>query len=558
MENVTSKMQNVDGRKVTRRSFVTGAAAAGIVAGAAATAGAALADDAAGIPQTWDEECEILILGYGAAGLAAAITAAEEGLGDALVLEAAPEEYTGGNFRCAGQVTLTTDNPEGLVEYQTALNGAYVVAPGLMDAWGQDIAGNLEWLTSIGADMVATNVASPEFADFPSSDSVQCYLPGGTRGMGALWEWMHGHADEDGVRVLYGTRARSLVFDPATKEVFGVRAEKEDGGEVAVKASKGVVVACGGFENDPDLIRENSSIGQPRLGFYGTPYNRGDSIRMARQIGARLWHMNNFAGVGAPAIKANGDHSDVSAKLRLGTKSFIYVAGDAKRFMREEDTSLVKHGKILRNGNYIQSRIPDPAWAIFDQACYDKYPIVDPDSFNCWLPRLGLLENETNDDYLAAGVIVKADTAEELAEAIGLDPEALAQTVEEYNGYAAQGYDPDFHRGEAVYQTGAMDSLNRPISSDEPVIDAFDLVALEGPLYAVKISANLINTQGGAERDVNGQIVDNDGNPIPRLFGAGEFGCVYSFIYNGGGNVGEAFASARKAVRNIAALDAWE
>lgn len=63
---------------------------------------------------------------------------------------------------------------------------------------------------------------------------------------------------------------------------------------------------------------------------------------------------------------------------------------------------------------------------------------------------------------------------------------------------------------------------------------------------------------GGPTRSAKGEVTDVDGNPIPRLFSAGELGCIYGYMYNGGGNVGEALASGRIAVRNAAALEPWE
>jgi predicted oxidoreductase len=90
------------------------------------------------------------------------------------------------------------------------------------------------------------------------------------------------------------------------------------------------------------------------------------------------------------------------------------------------------------------------------------------------------------------------------------------------------------------------------------VIDAFELQELKPPYYAIQMWPLIINTQGGPRRGVGGEVLDVEGNPIPRLYEAGELGCVYSYMYNGGGNVSEALSSGRLAARNIAALEPWE
>ena len=68
----------------------------------------------------------------------------------------------------------------------------------------------------------------------------------------------------------------------------------------------------------------------------------------------------------------------------------------------------------------------------------------------------------------------------------------------------------------------------------------------------------MLNTQGGAKRNGACEVLDLEGNPIPRLYSAGEFGTIYGYMYNGGGNISEAVASGRVAGQNSAVLDAWD
>ena len=79
----------------------------------------------------------------------------------------------------------------------------------------------------------------------------------------------------------------------------------------------------------------------------------------------------------------------------------------------------------------------------------------------------------------------------------------------------------------------------------------------EGPYYAVELSPSMLNTQGGPRRNNKAQIVKPDGTPIPRLYSAGELGSIYSYLYQGTGNIGECLAFGRIAGRETAALSSW-
>jgi predicted oxidoreductase len=80
----------------------------------------------------------------------------------------------------------------------------------------------------------------------------------------------------------------------------------------------------------------------------------------------------------------------------------------------------------------------------------------------------------------------------------------------------------------------------------------------DGPYYAIELSPSMLNTQGGPRRDEKAQIVRPDGSPIPRLYSAGELGSIYSYLYQGTGNIGECLAFGRIAGRNAAAETPWE
>ena len=78
-----------------------------------------------------------------------------------------------------------------------------------------------------------------------------------------------------------------------------------------------------------------------------------------------------------------------------------------------------------------------------------------------------------------------------------------------------------------------------------------------GPYYAVELSPSMLNTQGGPRRNEKAQVLRPDGSPIPRLYSAGELGSIYSYLYQGTGNIGECLAFGRIAARNAMAESPW-
>lgn len=551
---------------LSRRSFLGGSALA--LAGAVTTAlvgcsGSENVQRGEGQAATsnnvvWDDETDIIVVGAGGAGLSAGITVATEGLGECILFEAAPEERMGGNTRVSGQCVFIPKSVEGAIEYQTNLNGPYEVEPELVRAWAENICENLDWLTDLGLELEKTSAYSPEWPDVPGCDDAQVYLVEGVMSHMILWDRLKEVADDYELDIRCDSRVRDLVFDPVTKEVFGVKVEVS-GSETFVKARKGVVLACGGFENDAELMKTYQTIGYPHNIPFGTPYNRGDGIRMAQRIGAKLWHMNSFAMSGY-AIRpcTEGEDADAGGVLYLDTHDYLFVGSDAKRFAYEEAVSIGRHGKDLVGGASVTEGTISPAFLIIGQGafdsrliCFDEYPDGWPACFPDFFCT-------TNQALVDAGLMAKGETIEELAEQLGLNPTVLANTVKTYNDHAAVGEDPDFGRGTPVY--GGFDTSQGATDGDAatPTIEAFDLVALEGPYYGIPIGSGIINTQGGPKRDVAGNIVDVDENPIPRLYGAGEFGTIYSYSYNGGGNVSEALSSGRLAARSVGALESWD
>ncbi len=320
-------------------------------------------------------------------------------------------------------------------------------------------------------------------------------------------------ARPDQIVVWLESPATGLVQDPATKTVVGVRVH-HDGGEAFVQAKNGVVLACGGFENNPQMVQDY--LGAARLAPLGSTYNVGDGVKLGIEVGADLWHMHNYEALGmlgGNAIHVN--EADGRARLTYWTGvaqgSLIVVGDDGGRFMKEDDTE--RHGHFYSNGVW---RIPTPQ--------YEPHMVFDQKKYDWFEENFASLPNK---EFMSG--LVSAQTLEGLAEAIGADAEILRQTVEHWNAMCEAGV--DYEKGRA------------PES-----MEAFD----DGPYYAAALRPNVLNTQGGPRRSARAEVMGTDGEPIPHLYSAGELGGVTPFQYQGGGNMAECLIFGKIAGENAA------
>jgi hypothetical protein len=211
----------------------------------------------------------------------------------------------------------------------------------------------------------------------------------------------------------------------------------------------------------------------------------------------------------------------------------IVVGPDARRFTDEKFKT--RHGKVPVNGNWLPLSTPCPMFLIFDRTLFSAGPLYDKHPSHGWTQIIERYDwSEDNSVELAKGWIKTADTLAALAAAVELDPDTLAQSVTRWNRHCDARHDSDFGRKLML----------------APIV--------EPPFYAIELSPSMLNTQGGPRRNERAQIVRPDGTPIPRLYSAGELGSIYSYLYQGTGNIGECLAFGRVAGRNAAAETPWE
>lgn len=533
--------------KMDRRSFVAGTAAMGALA-AAGVAGAAVADEAPAVE--WADEADVVIVGTGCAGMSAALTMAIEGLGSCLVLEVAPRELRGGNSGSTAGIVFSPDSVDAAIEYQNALSGAYACDEETMQVWAENLLENIPWMTEhLGCEFKRNEQGTwgiqGEYPFMPRAQECPSY----NVTEGTTWQVLAGKYDELEIPTYYETRAVRLITNEAG-EVVGV--ETEDGR--SFKANKAVLLASGGFEANPEMMKTYLPAGYPDVIGKGSWYNRGDGIKMAQALGAELSHMSNVSGAALGLKMMATDDVDSRTWTRWHTHGYIWVDSRGRRFQDEDVlyTELLRHGKQYRAGTFTESSMPAGAWAIFTQEEFDGGCIFSTSCFAAMKAVDGRFTE--NQEALDAGVIVKCDTIDDLATATGIDAAQLQKTIDRYNGMVAAGEDTDFGRGLA------KNEYSEPMNwegNEEDVEGraAFDLVAIEAPYYCVQLVGTLLNTQGGPKRSANCEVIDVFGQPIPRLYSAGEMGCEYHYIYNVGGNIAEAISSGRLAARIMSALE---
>lgn len=557
----------------SRRSFVAGATAAGmsLAAALAASTNKAMAESTPtvnSVPEAWDIETDVVVMGYGYAGEASAISAAAEGC-QVQVFEKAPVEHAGGNSSvCCGAIQLA--NGDGAVEYWKAIawDGAseeecQAMADNcaVMPQWFNDNVFEIEIGENTEADKRSktfNGVTYPESNVVTMKIDVETGVPAGGKGNAywkALDEVIHDRY-ADTITVNYGAPVTHLIFDPATKEVFGVRAEI-DGEEKTVKARRGVIMACGGFENNYQMIQD--FVQQHYEQFHiGSPYNTGDGIIMLMEIGAKLRHMAAVE-YGSPCQYdlSKQYHQAIPAYNAGDVTHMIHINNHGERFYAESERwpahdkrypmpCFIQETPTLETKNY-------PWWMVYDETrrgLGTLFAWSSPVRNEGWSGVHGGDDlYQWSDDNLAEvdmGLVLKADTIEELGQKMGFEGDDLAtfiDTVARYNENGANGEDPDFGRTPTKAESDEGDGLGMTMS--------------DGPFYATRVCLCYLNTNGGGDRTVDYQVKAWNDQPIPRLYEAGEFGSIFYHYYAGGGNVCEAFTNGMMAGQNVAALEPW-
>lgn len=473
---------------------------------------------------------DVVVIGYGGAGAAAAIEAAEAGA-SVLVVEKFGEgggttKMAGGNIRSVRDASQMVQHIEAITDGTTDRESIEAHVQGLLDlpAWIERCGGKIA--TDPSEALEAKREPGPPYPGATPGTIFSGVV--GAEGIGlryrwpkhnglsrgkAAWHMLSSNVESRGVEVITNTPVTRLIRDGVSGRVTGIVAS-QGGAPLQIAARKGVVLASGGFAWSADLMQHYLGLAIPSA---APPHrNTGEGVLMAQAVGASLWHMNGFVlsmGIKVPEY-------DATFAFKIRERGFILVDRGAERFCDESKLAGHSGGMLLEHRDHRNAIWPRvPSFAIFDEATRLAGPIVTPDAgYN--------LDSGWSDDNsmpVEKGWITTANTIEALAGKLGLDATTLRRTVDSYN----RGIDAD------------SDVLGRPASDSLPLT--------QGPFYGVAIWPTVYNTQGGPRRAATGEILDPFGAPIPGLFGAGELGSIFNTLYPGGMNYGEAFVSGRVA-----------
>jgi 3-oxosteroid 1-dehydrogenase len=538
----------------------------------------------------WDEIFDAVVVGSGGGALTAALLAAD---GGASVVVVEKDEFIGGTTAVSGgdmwipnnRFVADRDSREDAIAYITRLSDGRVTDPSLIEHYVDTAPVMFEWLLAntgydsephIQLDDYYSVIGNrlPGVRHFPRTCAVKPYPAGAelgaelarkiasgpwippqeisfpeqrrgdvgpeelakrqregwrAKGGGLIAPLLKGLVDR-GVEVRTSTPATELVTDEGA--VVGVIVEAPDGPR-RIGARRGVVLACGGFDWDPEMVK--TFIGYEVKPVTPAP-NTGDGHRMAMAVGAKLGSMNSFFGYGViyEPWETGRDGKPVPQMLMgLGPGSII-VNQHGQRFM---------HGGYTYNDfphpfGFFDQRNPGytnqpPGWVIFGSDVAEQGIIGSK-------PGIAMSLTGPNGEE-APDWLKLAGSVRELAEQTGIDPDVLEETVNRYNTYAEKGEDPDWGDPGQTHVLTGPDTVNRkPIS---------------GPTFgAIQQWPGTLGTNGGLRIDKDARVLGYRVPVIDGLYAAGNTSAtILGAIYGGGGScIGPSVTMGYHAGRHIA------
>ncbi|MCL2585896.1 MAG: FAD-dependent oxidoreductase [Streptosporangiales bacterium] len=537
-------------------------------------------------------EFDVVVLGSGAAGLVAAVAAADSGASVGLFEKA---DLVGGTTALSGGTTWIPANPhqpggedsraDALAYLESLSHG--LIDPGLAAALVDTGPAFIEWVERATPVRFHVVTGMPDYhpehpggkpgggrsldpalfrfgelgkwADrvvmpdrIPRLTLTEAPLGGGTgiaappdRATRKAEDWRGcGHALvggllkallDRGIEPVTSARATGLLREDSgrTRRVAGVRLEMAGSARTTeVTARRGVIIATGGFEWDPDLVR--AFLRGPMTSPASVPPNTGDGLRMAMEAGAALANMREAWWV--PTVEIPGDEAFGRQRARLVLRErtlprSIMVNRQGRRFCDEAANYNALGGAFHQfdPGSFDYANLP--CWLVFDQGYLRRYGFLT-------VPPGGT----------APGWLHRAGSVEDLAGLIGIPARALRDTVTRWNAHVEAGRDPDFRRGDSAYDgwNGDRDRYPGHGATLGPLT--------EPPFYAVPVHSGTLGTKGGPRTDADARVFGLDGAPIDGLYAAGNvMAGVTGMVYGGaGGTLGPAMVFGYRAGRHAA------
>jgi 3-oxosteroid 1-dehydrogenase len=319
----------------------------------------------------------------------------------------------------------------------------------------------------------------------------------------------------------------------------GVRAT-QDGRDLFIRANRGVLIAASGYDWDQDLGHLYDH--RPGLVSAIPPSVTGDNLKLAGPLGAKVGQVPtpDFLGYNIPGEEHDGVPLWRLSLLETGLPHGVLVNRAGRRFGDESFYRSIGQNTLAIDGGK-QTQPNYPCWHIIDSQYVEKYP------YGSVLPGQGL----------PAGMAARADTLADLAGEVGIEPDQLEEEIERFNGFARDGIDPEFNRGEKVWaQFLCGDRDNDP----NPNLGTVE----KAPFYAIpqsRVGTGMVSL--GIVADIHGQVIGYDDAPIEGLYVTGnamarsDTGAGYqSGMANGRGMVFGFLAACHAAGKPSRELDA--
>ena len=485
---------------ITRRSMLK---TAGVGSAALLSTGFVRAEESR---TQWDETCEVLVVGSGGAGMAAAVKAAQKGAKKVLVLEKLA--FAGGNtlisqgfMNAADPVRQPRqgikDSPEHHMK-QTLAAGDFRGDPERVRVLCENAYGAVTWLESLGMKF-KDDVIQIFGALYPRS-----HVPALPKGQG-YGTVLAEAAKKLGVEVRTGTDVKEIIREkPFEGAVVGVRVETADKKTRYIRAERAVVLAAGGFSSNR-YLRELHDPRVRRLGTDNLPGSTGEVAMAAVRAGGYLVGMDFIQSTpGAPAGKKK------KLLLNFNVNGSIYVDKRGNRIVNEGERRDVIRDAVLGTPERY-------AYTVCDNENFESY-----DAVNRRAIHEGIKINEA----------WSAPTIRELAVKMGVDPDGLEKTIRRYNDeFVKNRKDTDFGKT-AVNLTKRIE---------------------KGPFWACYTGMTVHHTMGGLNTNVKAQLLDWTGAVIPRIYAAGEItGGIHGTNRVGGNAILDCFVFGQIAGENAA------
>ena len=418
------------------------------------------------------------------------------------------EEHTPVQFKATASPDYRTEEEGALLAGRTLECEMFTKAE--LGEWEESLRPSPLMFVPISIDEALRGLAKPQ--DIPTKTVIERMKQGLVASGNALVGRLLKGCLEREIPIVLEARARELVTENGT--VVGLRAELESN-DLLIEAKGGVVLACGGFEWSDEL--RAAFLPGPVSHHCSPPFNEGDALTMATEVGADLGNMTEawvYPGAMVPGEEHEGQPVSrwVIAERTLPHSILVNRAG--KRFVNEG----LNYNDISKAFYYFDPNAYElrnlPCWAVMDSQYRSTYPI------------LTVMPGDPDPDWLLTN-----DTLAGLAESVGIDSQGLEETVERWNGFVQEGKDCDFGRGESAYERWLGDP-----DAEHPNLGTLE----HPPFYALPIDAHSAGTKGGPRTNTKGEVLNVRGDVIPGLYAAGNAmaGISGPGYYGGGGTIG--------------------